>query len=163
MWQKLYFFYFTRRSSRKSFRFFPTTSVQGTDGSRRAGSKEPGIVSPWLRLSFSSSSDSPCVTTPGFGCWSRHLPTLSARQTPSSRKRAEPISSPDPSQGTLSLGLQFCLSKGRNRHEMACWWWSRIWLNHDQKQGRALEFSFGGGILLGECSGIFVRLPQRRT
>jgi len=119
MWQKLHFLYFTRRSIRKSSRYFPTTSVHGTNGSRRAGSKEPGVVSPWLRLFFSSSSsDSPCMMSLEFGSWLRHLPTLRARPTCTSRKIAEPVSSPDPSQGTMSLGLQFCPSMERDQHVM---------------------------------------------
>ena len=43
--------YFTCKSVRKSFIFLPTTSVQGSDGSRWAGSKKPGIISSWPRSS----------------------------------------------------------------------------------------------------------------
>ena len=68
-------FYFTRRSFRKSSRFFPTRSVKGSDNSLWAGSKEPGIVSPRPRSSFSSFDDA-WVMMRGLGSWLFYPPLL---------------------------------------------------------------------------------------
>ena len=93
--------YFTWRSIKKCLYF----SVQGSDGSRWAGSKEPGMMSAWLRswswLSSSSSSAS------FDGTWS--------------------VGGRDTGQGSMPLcsRIQFCLRVEGDRHRMAhrSWWW----------------------------------------
>ena len=90
-------------ASRKNF---PTTSVQGSDGSRWAGSKEPGMMSAWLR-SWSWLSSSSSSSASFDGTWS--------------------VGGRDTGQGSMPLcsRIQFCLRVEGDRHRMAhrSWWW----------------------------------------
>jgi len=95
-------FYFTR-SVRKSSRFFPIRSVQGSDNSRWVGSKEPGIVSPRPRSSFSSFGDA-WVTTRGLGSWLFYPPLLCVLERLAVAVAvAKVVGSPYIGQGTVSL------------------------------------------------------------
>jgi len=109
MWRKLHFFYFTRRSARKSSRLSPTAFVQGSNGS----GTRPNIALPKvaLLLLWRCLSDD---------AWIRNLisrrPTLPARMTSSSsNKVAQHVGGPDTGQGTVQWDSSFVWVWGRDR------------------------------------------------
>jgi len=108
------------KKRQKIIYIFSTTSVQGSNCSWWAGSREPGTAFPWPTSSSTSSSDNTLIRIQ----IAQSSTTLGARTTCSSSKVAEPVGGLILVKALyhFSLGLQFAWGWGRYRRGMACRW-----------------------------------------